>query len=128
MQVPLLLKGFTLFSLFSPFSLYPFLNFLYWHTHHHTWPSLHIHCNLSFSLFLDGVVDDLQTGGFFNDKVTKSCLFSSVHDAVLYCQASGEPSRDEVTYCMRPHKCTHIKTCHASKNTKVSKDQVRCHF
>ncbi|XP_053172865.1 solute carrier family 26 member 6 [Scomber japonicus] len=35
-----------------------------------------------------GVVDNLQTGGFFNDKVTKSCLFSSVHDAVLHCQSA----------------------------------------
>uniref|UniRef100_A0A4W6G7L2 Solute carrier family 26 member 6 n=1 Tax=Lates calcarifer TaxID=8187 RepID=A0A4W6G7L2_LATCA len=34
-----------------------------------------------------GVVDNLQTGGFFSDKVTKSCLFSSIHDAVLYCQS-----------------------------------------
>lgn len=33
-----------------------------------------------------GVVDDLQTGGFFNDKVTKCCVFSSIHDAVLHCQ------------------------------------------
>ncbi|KAG7999442.1 Prestin, partial [Nibea albiflora] len=36
-----------------------------------------------------GVVDSLQAGGFFNDKVTKSCLFSSIHDAVLHCQSSG---------------------------------------
>ncbi|XP_032376851.1 solute carrier family 26 member 6 [Etheostoma spectabile] len=35
-----------------------------------------------------GVVDNLQTGGFFNDKVTKSCLFSTVHDAVLHCQSA----------------------------------------
>ncbi|XP_047454227.1 solute carrier family 26 member 6 [Mugil cephalus] len=35
-----------------------------------------------------GVVDNLQTGGFFNDKVTKSCLFVSVHDAVLHCQSA----------------------------------------
>uniref|UniRef100_A0A674PM04 Solute carrier family 26 member 6 n=1 Tax=Takifugu rubripes TaxID=31033 RepID=A0A674PM04_TAKRU len=36
-----------------------------------------------------GVVDNLKSGGFFNDKVTKSCLFSTVHDAVLHCQTSG---------------------------------------
>ncbi|XP_030590146.1 solute carrier family 26 member 6 [Archocentrus centrarchus] len=35
-----------------------------------------------------GVVDSLQTGGFFNDKVTKSCLFTTVHDAVLHCQSA----------------------------------------
>ncbi|XP_062283374.1 solute carrier family 26 member 6 [Scomber scombrus] len=35
-----------------------------------------------------GVVDNLQAGGFFNDKVTKSCLFSSVHDAALHCQSA----------------------------------------
>nr|XP_043909605.1 prestin-like [Solea senegalensis] len=36
------------------------------------------------------VVEDLQTGGFFHDDVTKSCLFSTVHDAVLYCQSANE--------------------------------------
>ncbi|XP_041802711.1 solute carrier family 26 member 6 [Chelmon rostratus] len=42
-----------------------------------------------------GVVDNLQTGGFFNDKVTKSCLFYTVHDAVLYCQSSRTHSEDK---------------------------------
>uniref|UniRef100_A0A3Q0SBI5 Solute carrier family 26 member 6 n=1 Tax=Amphilophus citrinellus TaxID=61819 RepID=A0A3Q0SBI5_AMPCI len=37
---------------------------------------------------VSGVVDSLQTGGFFNDKVTKSCLFTTVHDAVLHCQSA----------------------------------------
>uniref|UniRef100_A0A8C6SCU2 Solute carrier family 26 member 6 n=1 Tax=Neogobius melanostomus TaxID=47308 RepID=A0A8C6SCU2_9GOBI len=37
-------------------------------------------------LFSAGVLHDLQTGGFFNDKVTKCCVFSSIHDAVLHCQ------------------------------------------
>uniref|UniRef100_UPI0037E79A69 solute carrier family 26 member 6-like isoform X2 n=1 Tax=Semicossyphus pulcher TaxID=241346 RepID=UPI0037E79A69 len=41
-----------------------------------------------------GVVDNLQTGGFFNDKVTKSCLFSTIHDAVLHCQSSKTKSQD----------------------------------
>lgn len=36
-----------------------------------------------------GVVENLQTGGFFNDKVTKSCLFATVHDAVLYFQSDS---------------------------------------
>uniref|UniRef100_A0A3Q3MUU0 Solute carrier family 26 member 6 n=1 Tax=Mastacembelus armatus TaxID=205130 RepID=A0A3Q3MUU0_9TELE len=34
------------------------------------------------------VVDNLQTGGFFNEKVTKSCVFSTIHDAVLHCQGT----------------------------------------
>ncbi|XP_067447772.1 solute carrier family 26 member 6 [Thunnus thynnus] len=44
-----------------------------------------------------GVVDNLQTGGFFNEKVTKSCLFSSVHDAVLHCQSTIPHCYDEST-------------------------------
>ncbi|XP_070767116.1 solute carrier family 26 member 6 [Enoplosus armatus] len=42
-----------------------------------------------------GVVHDLQAGGFFNDKVTKSCLFFTVHDAVLHCQSAGAQSQDK---------------------------------
>uniref|UniRef100_UPI0037E9C20C solute carrier family 26 member 6-like isoform X1 n=1 Tax=Semicossyphus pulcher TaxID=241346 RepID=UPI0037E9C20C len=45
-----------------------------------------------------GVVDNLQTGGFFNDKVTKSCLFSTIHDAVLHCQSSKTKSQDNELY------------------------------
>ncbi|XP_054464404.1 solute carrier family 26 member 6-like [Anoplopoma fimbria] len=48
---------------------------------------------------LPGVVDNLQAGGFFNDKVTKSCLFSTVHDAVLHCQSAGKDQETEM-YCM----------------------------
>ncbi|NP_001410200.1 solute carrier family 26 member 6 [Danio rerio] len=33
-----------------------------------------------------GVVESMEKGDFFNEKVTKSILFSTVHDAVLYCQ------------------------------------------
>ncbi|XP_068997690.1 solute carrier family 26 member 6 [Embiotoca jacksoni] len=44
-----------------------------------------------------GVVDNLQTGGFFNDKVTKSCLFTTVHDAVLHCQP-GRTQNPKETY------------------------------
>ncbi|KAF3696655.1 Solute carrier family 26 member 6 [Channa argus] len=43
-----------------------------------------------------GVVDNLDSGGFFNDKVTKSCLFSTVHDAVLYYQSARTQSHDKV--------------------------------
>ncbi|KAM9855513.1 solute carrier family 26 member 6 [Aulostomus maculatus] len=42
-----------------------------------------------------GVVDNLQAGGFFNDKVTKSCLFSTVHDAVLHCQTARTHTSNE---------------------------------
>lgn len=45
-----------------------------------------------------GVVDNLQTGGFFNDKVTKSLLFSTIHDAVLHCQSAIKQSQDSVMY------------------------------
>ncbi|XP_054602323.1 solute carrier family 26 member 6 isoform X1 [Nothobranchius furzeri] len=41
-----------------------------------------------------GVVKNLETGGFFNDKVKKSCLFSTIHDAVLHCQSARSASRD----------------------------------
>uniref|UniRef100_A0A8C4ZXQ3 Solute carrier family 26 member 6 n=1 Tax=Gadus morhua TaxID=8049 RepID=A0A8C4ZXQ3_GADMO len=32
-----------------------------------------------------GVVESLQSGGFFSGQVTKACLFSTNHDAVLHC-------------------------------------------
>ncbi|XP_010764703.1 solute carrier family 26 member 6 [Notothenia coriiceps] len=52
------------------------------------------------------VVDNMQTGGFFNDKVTKACLFSSVHDAVLHCQSARTHSQDEAMCCEIPS--THL--------------------
>uniref|UniRef100_A0A7N8XA24 Solute carrier family 26 member 6 n=1 Tax=Mastacembelus armatus TaxID=205130 RepID=A0A7N8XA24_9TELE len=45
------------------------------------------------------VVDNLQTGGFFNEKVTKSCVFSTIHDAVLHCQ-STRMSQHKVMPCL----------------------------
>uniref|UniRef100_A0A8C9XVU7 Solute carrier family 26 member 6 n=1 Tax=Sander lucioperca TaxID=283035 RepID=A0A8C9XVU7_SANLU len=51
---------------------------------------------LFLSVFLAGVVDNLQTGGFFNDKVTKSCLFYTVHDAVLHCQSTRTHRQNEL--------------------------------
>ncbi|XP_069382577.1 solute carrier family 26 member 6-like [Paralichthys olivaceus] len=42
-----------------------------------------------------GVVDNLQSGGFFSDKMTKSSLFSTIHDAILYCQSAR--MKDEET-------------------------------
>ncbi|XP_011475137.2 solute carrier family 26 member 6 isoform X1 [Oryzias latipes] len=42
-----------------------------------------------------GVVDNLEAGGFFNEKVTKSCLFSTIHDAVLYCKSARSRNQRE---------------------------------
>ncbi|XP_030640174.1 solute carrier family 26 member 6 isoform X2 [Chanos chanos] len=36
------------------------------------------------------VVESLEKGDFFNEKVTKAILFSTVHDAVLYCQKTED--------------------------------------
>ncbi|XP_060788721.1 solute carrier family 26 member 6-like [Neoarius graeffei] len=36
------------------------------------------------------VTDSLEKGDFFNDKVTKAILFSTVHDAVLHCQEENK--------------------------------------
>uniref|UniRef100_A0A8C1M6B4 Solute carrier family 26 member 6 n=1 Tax=Cyprinus carpio TaxID=7962 RepID=A0A8C1M6B4_CYPCA len=36
------------------------------------------------------VVESMEKGDFFNEKVTKSILFSSVHDAVLYSQQGNK--------------------------------------
>ncbi|KAM4736770.1 solute carrier family 26 member 6 isoform 2-T2 [Anableps anableps] len=45
-----------------------------------------------------GVVESLQTGGFFSDRVTKSCLFNTIHDAVLYCQSERTKRQNEEEY------------------------------
>lgn len=44
---------------------------------------------------LAGVVNNLEAGGFFNEKVTKSCLFSTIHDAVLHCQSARSRRQKE---------------------------------
>ncbi|XP_068606768.1 solute carrier family 26 member 6, partial [Brachionichthys hirsutus] len=44
------------------------------------------------------VMDSLHAGGFFKEKVTKSCLFSTVHDAVVISpcvRTDTDCSRDE---------------------------------
>ncbi|XP_054646049.1 solute carrier family 26 member 6 [Dunckerocampus dactyliophorus] len=41
------------------------------------------------------VVDNLHTGGFFNNKVTMSCLFSTIHDAVLHFQLDPKLKHNE---------------------------------
>ncbi|XP_032421298.1 LOW QUALITY PROTEIN: solute carrier family 26 member 6 [Xiphophorus hellerii] len=45
-----------------------------------------------------GVVESLQAGGFFNSNVTKSCLFNSIHDAVLYCQSAKTKNQYDEEY------------------------------
>ncbi|KAJ8370166.1 hypothetical protein SKAU_G00101940 [Synaphobranchus kaupii] len=46
--------------------------------------------DVGIDVFLSGcqdcVVEHLERGGFFSDKVTKATIFSTVHDAVLHCQ------------------------------------------
>uniref|UniRef100_A0A8C5CUI2 Solute carrier family 26 member 6 n=1 Tax=Gadus morhua TaxID=8049 RepID=A0A8C5CUI2_GADMO len=52
-----------------------------------------------------GVVESLQSGGFFSGQVTKACLFSTNHDAVLHCLSertdgshTDSESEEEVTH------------------------------
>ncbi|XP_021174291.2 solute carrier family 26 member 6 isoform X1 [Fundulus heteroclitus] len=45
-----------------------------------------------------GVVENLLAGGFFNDKVTKSCLFDTIHDAVLYCLSGRAKHQNDDEY------------------------------
>uniref|UniRef100_A0A8C2KYC3 Solute carrier family 26 member 6 n=1 Tax=Cyprinus carpio TaxID=7962 RepID=A0A8C2KYC3_CYPCA len=52
-----------------------------------------------------GVVESMEKGDFFNEKVTKSILFSSVHDAVLYCQQGNS---EEVQYILMSYTHTRI--------------------
>uniref|UniRef100_A0A8C1BQR2 Solute carrier family 26 member 6 n=1 Tax=Cyprinus carpio carpio TaxID=630221 RepID=A0A8C1BQR2_CYPCA len=51
-----------------------------------------------------GVVESMEKGDFFNEKVTKSILFSSVHDAVLYSQQGNSK---EVQYILISHRHTY---------------------
>uniref|UniRef100_A0A8C7XQ84 Solute carrier family 26 member 6 n=1 Tax=Oryzias sinensis TaxID=183150 RepID=A0A8C7XQ84_9TELE len=67
------------------------------------------------SSFLAGVVDNLEAGGFFNEKVTKSCLFSTIHDAVLYCKSASTDlhHQSEHAFC----NCFHANVnVHTGKN------------
>ncbi|XP_036388840.1 solute carrier family 26 member 6-like [Megalops cyprinoides] len=50
-----------------------------------------------FSGCQDCVVENLERGGFFSEKVTKAFLFCSVHDAVLHCQKYILHSIDQVS-------------------------------
>ncbi|XP_051509226.1 solute carrier family 26 member 6 isoform X2 [Myxocyprinus asiaticus] len=45
-----------------------------------------------------GVVESMEKGDFFSEKVTKSILFSSVHDAVLYCQQGKSEEAKQGTH------------------------------
>lgn len=63
--------------------------------------------SLSISLSVAGVIENLESGGFFSEKVSKACLFSSIHDAVLHCQTDRAKINkdDEVK-----HTNTHVHT------------------
>uniref|UniRef100_A0A673HGW5 Solute carrier family 26 member 6-like n=1 Tax=Sinocyclocheilus rhinocerous TaxID=307959 RepID=A0A673HGW5_9TELE len=52
-----------------------------------------------------GVVESMEKGDFFSETVTKSILFSSVHDAVLYSQQGNSK---EVQYILISHTHTRI--------------------
>ncbi|XP_053091807.1 solute carrier family 26 member 6 isoform X2 [Pangasianodon hypophthalmus] len=53
-------------------------------------------------VFLSGcqrcVIDRLEKGDFFHDKVTEPILFSTVHDAVLHCQGKNAQAIEKATY------------------------------
>ncbi|KAJ8265905.1 hypothetical protein COCON_G00150040 [Conger conger] len=55
---------------------------------------------VGIDVFLSGcqdcVVENLESGGFFSEKMTKATIFSTVHDAVLHCQrdTSTENTQD----------------------------------
>ncbi|KAB5567288.1 hypothetical protein PHYPO_G00231050 [Pangasianodon hypophthalmus] len=53
-------------------------------------------------VFLSGcqrcVIDHLEKGDFFHDKVTEPILFSTVHDAVLHCQGKNAQAIEKATY------------------------------
>ncbi|XP_023190403.1 solute carrier family 26 member 6 isoform X1 [Xiphophorus maculatus] len=55
-----------------------------------------------------GVVESLQAGGFFSSNVTKSCLFYSIHDAVLYCQSAKTKNPYDEEYEQEDLKETHF--------------------
>ncbi|XP_072305475.1 solute carrier family 26 member 6-like [Eucyclogobius newberryi] len=55
-----------------------------------------------------GVVCNLETGGFFNEKVTKCCVFSSIHDAVLHCQCPCATERHQQDTEVRDLAATHF--------------------
>ncbi|XP_077580447.1 solute carrier family 26 member 6 [Stigmatopora nigra] len=43
----------------------------------------------------NGIIDNLHTGGFFNDKVKMTRLFATIHDAVLSCQLDQRQVNEE---------------------------------
>uniref|UniRef100_A0A4W4H2J9 STAS domain-containing protein n=1 Tax=Electrophorus electricus TaxID=8005 RepID=A0A4W4H2J9_ELEEL len=54
-------------------------------------PQHHSHTT-TMEVFRTCVIEILEKGDFFSDKLTKMILFSSVHDAVLHCQTLLTPS------------------------------------
>lgn len=58
-----------------------------------------------------GVVESMEKGDFFNEKLTKSILFSSVHDAVLYCQQGNSEEVQDILISQWQRFPNRIQTC-----------------
>uniref|UniRef100_A0A674D339 Solute carrier family 26 member 6 n=1 Tax=Salmo trutta TaxID=8032 RepID=A0A674D339_SALTR len=91
--------------------------------------SLSIHSSLlslslSLSLSVACVIENLESGGFFSEKVSKACLFSSIHDAVLHCQTDRATiNKDDEVKHTNTHghdTCTHTQT-HSHYFTKTNR-------
>ncbi|XP_078399370.1 solute carrier family 26 member 6 [Cetorhinus maximus] len=44
------------------------------------------------------IVQQFEQGGFFGKNISKSQLFTTVHDAVMYCKIKHNPSTDQALY------------------------------
>uniref|UniRef100_A0A8C1M657 Solute carrier family 26 member 6 n=1 Tax=Cyprinus carpio TaxID=7962 RepID=A0A8C1M657_CYPCA len=67
-------------------------------------PDLGLAASIAFSILTVVFRTHMEKGDFFNEKVTKSILFSSVHDAVLYSQQGNSK---EVQYILISHRHTY---------------------
>uniref|UniRef100_A0A8C7LBB7 STAS domain-containing protein n=1 Tax=Oncorhynchus kisutch TaxID=8019 RepID=A0A8C7LBB7_ONCKI len=62
-------------------------------------PPSSLSLSLALSLSVAGVIENLESGGFFSEKVSKACLFSSIHDAVLHCQTDRPLTEASLKHC-----------------------------
>jgi hypothetical protein len=87
-------------------------------------PSIPPSClSLALSLSVAGVVENLESGGFFSEKVSKACLFSSIHDAVLHCQTDRAKMNkdDEVKHTnTHGHDTGTTRARHGHEHTSMS--------
>ncbi|XP_078065980.1 solute carrier family 26 member 6 [Mustelus asterias] len=44
------------------------------------------------------IIQQFEQGGFFGKNISKSQLFTTVHDAVMYCMTKNNPSTDQALY------------------------------